>query len=155
MALLFTSNYQMTLGQTDLDAVTLNAIWQSMDNRLDFLELNNALSFYVPGVLAVGNILRFPWPFRAQNVSMGLAVNTAPTDADLICQLEVGGTDVFKAANRPKIADGDLFGTYSVNGVNLASFSEDDQAIIQVDQIGSTIAGSDLAVIIRGEKTLL
>lgn len=154
MALLFTSNYQMTLGQSDLDAATLNAIWQSMDARLNLLELNNVQSFYVPGVLAISNVLRFPWPFRARNVSIGLAVNTAPVGLPLLFQLNVGGTDVFAAASRPTIADGDNFGLFSANGTDLTAFSEDDEAIMQIDQVGSGTPGSDLGIIIRSEKTL-
>ncbi len=154
MAQLFTSNYQMTVRQTNLDAPQMNTRWQSIDDRLNFLELNNPITFYVPGVLGVGNTVRFPWPFLSQNVSIGLAVNTAPVGSDLIFQLEVGGVDVFATSERPVIADGNQFGTYSVNGSALASFSEDDEAIFQIDQVGSGTPGSDLAIIIRTEKTI-
>lgn len=154
MAQLFTSDYQMTLGQTELGVPDMNTRWQSIDDRLNFLELNNVLTFYVPGGLVAGNTIRFPWPFRGQDVSIGLAVNTAPVGDDLLFQLEVGGVDVFVALERPKIADGDQFGTFSVNGSNLAIFSEDDEAIFQIDQVGSGTPGSDLAIIIRPEKTL-
>jgi len=154
MSQLFDAIYKFTENQTDLDAAVFNARFQSIDDRLNFLELNNILSFYIPGVLAVANVLRFPWPFRAQNVSMGLAVNTAPVGLPLLFQLNVGGTDVFAASDRPSIADGDNFGLFSVNGSNLTTFSEDDEAILQVDQIGSGTPGSDLGIIIRGEKTL-
>ncbi len=154
MSQLFTSLYSMTLGVTNLDAPSMNARWQSIDDRLNFLELNNVLTFYVPGGLVVGNTIRFPWPFRGQNISIGLAVNVAPVGDDLLFQLEVGGVDVFAASERPQIDDGNQFGTFSVNGSNLASFSEDDEAILQIDQVGSGTAGSDLAIIIRPEKTL-
>lgn len=155
MAQLFTSLYQMAIGVTNLDTSQMNTRWQSIDDRLNFLELNNVLTFFVPGGLVVGNTFRFPWPFRGQNVSIGLAVNTAPVGSALLFQLEVGGTDVFLAAERPTIADGSQFGTYSVNGSSLASFSENNQAIFQIDQVGSGTPGSDLSVIIRPEKILI
>ncbi len=154
MAQLFTSLYQMSVGVTDLNEAQMNTRWQSIDNRLNLLELNNVLTFYIPGGLSVGDIVRFPWPFRARNFSIGLAVNTAPVGSDILFQLEVGGTDVFTAPERPKISDGDQFGTFSVNGTSLAALSENNQAILQIDQVGSGTPGSDLAVVIRGEKTL-
>lgn len=156
MAQLFTSLYQMTVGPpaTQFNAAEMNTRWQSLDNRLNVLELNNVLTFYIPGALVVSNLFRFPWPFRGRNISGGLAVNTAPTGAAILCQLTVGGVDVFAAAQRPTIADGAQFGTFSVDGTNLALANIDQPAIFQVDQIGSGVAGSDLAVILRSEKSL-
>lgn len=136
---------------TEIDRV-MNPTFQNIDLRLDDLELRNTLRFFIPGVLAVGDIFRFLWPYPARNVSMGLSVNTAPTVLPLFFQLTAGGTDVFTAGERPTIAAGSQFGTYSANGTNLATLALNDQMILQVDQIG-TVPGSDLSVIIRSEKT--
>ncbi len=154
MALKFATDYIFVENQTKFDAAEMNSRFSDVDQRLNLLELNNVLTFYIPGVLAVGDIVNFVWPFISQNVSMGLAANTAPTDADLLFQLNVGGTDAFLAGERPTILDGIKFGVFSGNGTNLTQFTAGQQAILQVDQVGSTIAGSDLSVVIRGEKTL-
>jgi len=155
MALLFPTLYKMTLKQTDFSAAEMNTRWQSIDGRLNFLELNNTITYYVPGGLtAPTSILRFPWPFKARNLSIGLAVNTAPVGSDILLQLSVGGTEVFAAGDRPKISDGDNFGTFSVNGSLLASFEEDNEATLEIDQVGSGTPGSDLAIVIRVEKVL-
>ncbi len=130
----------------------MNPTFRNIDLRLDNLELRNPLRFFVPGVLAVGNILRFPWPYPAKDISIGLAVNTAPTVLPLLFQLTAGGVDVFTAGERPTIAAGSRFGTYSVKGTNKLTFASNDQMILQVDQIG-TVPGTDLTLLIRSEKT--
>lgn len=145
-------SYRWTDGKTRVDDI-LNPTFRDLDLRIDDQELRNTFRFFIPGVLAVANILRFPWPFASRRLSMGLAVNTAPTGAAILAQLAVGGVDVFLAGERPAIAAAAQFGTYSVIGSNLQAFSEDAQAILQIDQIGSGVAGSDLTAIFRSEKT--
>lgn len=151
MSFLITS-YRWKDGVTAIDKV-INPTLQNIDRRLDDQELRNPIRFYIPGVLAAGNILRFPWPYAAKDISIGLSVNVAPVGAALLFQLTAGGTDVFTAGERPTIADGAQFGTFSVKGTNLAVFAVDDEMVLQVDQIGTGPAGSDLGVIIRSEKT--
>ena len=158
MALDFASILEMFPGPTPpatkFNAEEMNARWKNLDDRINVLELNNLLTFFIPGVLTVSNTVRFRWPFGSQNVSMGLAVLTAPTVTNLIFQLEVNSVDVFKAGERPIIAAGDMYGNYSVDGTNLGALAENETAIFQVDQIGSGVAGANLAVIMRTEKTL-
>ncbi len=139
---------------TEFNAVEMNKRWQNLDDRINALELNNVQSFFVPGGLVVGDLYRFVWPFQAQNISIGLAVTVKPTDADILAQLEVGGVDVFKAAERPKITGGSFFGAFSVVGTDLGSVNAGDNCIFQIDQVGSTIAGSNISAIIRAEKSL-
>jgi len=148
---LIIESYRWTDGETSADEI-LNPTWENIDQRIDAQELRNPLRFYVPGVLAVGDVLRFPWPYPAKDISIGLAVNTAPTVLPLLFQLTAGGVDVFTAGERPTIAVGDQFGIFSAKGTNLAVFAANDEMILQVDQIG-TVPGSDLAVVIRSEKT--
>lgn len=151
MSSLITS-YRWKDGFTGIDNV-LNPTFQNLDFRINEQELRNPIRFYIPGGLAVGDLMRFPWPYPAKDISIGLSSNIGPVGSDIICQLTAGGVDVFAAAERPVIADGDQFGVFSAKGTGLAVFAEDDEMVLQVDQVGSGTAGSDLAVIIRAEKT--
>lgn len=72
-------------------------------------------------------------------------VQTAPTGADLIIDVDKNGTTIFTTqANRPIIAAGnnaDDSGT-----PNVTSLAEGDRLGFHIDQVGSTVAGADLSV---------
>ena len=78
------------------------------------------------------------------------AVNTAPTGADLICDVNkgVGGllTSIFASANRPKIVAGAYTGKSTT--FSITTFDDDDYLTIDIDQVGSSVAGSNLVVTI-------
>jgi hypothetical protein len=102
-----------------------------------------------PGTLAVGaGVARFPLPYPATIVSVQTAVGTAPTGASLIVDVNKNGTTIFSTqGNRPTIAAaGFLSGTATPN---TTAMTAGDYFTIDVDQVGSTIAGADLTVIIR------
>lgn len=155
MSLEFESKYKFVEGQTKFNAQQMNDRFEDLDKRLNLVERDNILTFFSAGVLAVGDVLNFVWPFLSRDVSMGLGVKVAPVDSDLIFQLTVGGVDAFLAAERPVIADGLNFGVFSTLGTGVGSFAIGQQAILKVAQIGSTTPGSDLAMIIKSEKALL
>lgn len=76
------------------------------------------------------------------------AVNTAPTGAALIVDVNKNGTTIYTTQTaRPQIA----VSTNSANGNSPAvtTFAAGDYITVDVDQIGSTVAGSDLTVTIR------
>jgi hypothetical protein len=72
-------------------------------------------------------------------------VGTAPTGAAVIVDVNKNGTTIFTTqANRPQIAvstNGDASGTPDVTAL-----TNGDYLTVDVDQVGSTIAGSDLTV---------
>ncbi len=74
-----------------------------------------------------------------------LAVNTAPTGAAIIVDVNRNGTTIFTTqANRPQIADGANTGESS--SIDVSSFADGDYLQADIDQIGSTAAGADLTV---------
>lgn len=79
-------------------------------------------------------------------------VNTAPTGASLIVDVNKNGTTIYGTqSNRPTIAastNGDAGGTQSVTSVTTGDYLTVDR-----DQIGSTVAGSDLVVSVRLRRT--
>lgn len=87
--------------------------------------------------------LYVPWSCTIQNVTA--SVGTAPTGADLIVDVNLDGSTIFSTqGNRPTIAASayaDLSSTPDTTAI-----SADSYLTVDVDQIGSTVAGADLVV---------
>ena len=107
-----------------------------------------ALILEASGDMAVGTTKAFvPAPFAMEITKVKAQVLTAPTGADLIIDINVNGTSIYTTqANRPTIASGDT--TVEADLPDSLSISENDMVTIDIDQVGSTIAGSNLAVVI-------
>lgn len=73
------------------------------------------------------------------------SVGTAPTGATLIVDVNKGGTTIFTTqSNRPTIA---ISGnTDLADAIEVSSLASGEYLTVDVDQIGSTIAGADLTV---------
>ncbi len=80
------------------------------------------------------------------------SVGTAPAGASLIVDVNVNGTTIYGTqGNRPTIAAGantGLGGAASTATVTAGQF-----LTVDVDQVGSTTAGSDLTVVVRLRRT--
>lgn len=73
---------------------------------------------------------------------------TGPTGAALIFDINKNGTTIWSTqANRIQIAAGAIEGTQT--SFNTTSLAEGDIITIDVDQIGSTIAGQDITIILK------
>jgi len=115
---------------------------------LDGLSINGEPAFVrditVSGTLIVGNgkpqlRLNRKGTFRR----IALVVETAPTGADLIVDINLNGTTIFSTqANRPKIVAGATQGNTTT--FNTLTFAAGDLLRIDIDQIGSSVAGADL-----------
>lgn len=79
------------------------------------------------------------------------SVGTAPTGAAILVDVNKNDTSIFAApADRPSIAAGSNTAQVTPSGLTLAA---GDYLTVDVDQIGSTVAGSDLTVQIRVQRT--
>jgi hypothetical protein len=81
-----------------------------------------------------------------------ISVGTAPTGAAVIVDVNKNGTTIFTTQSaRPTIA----VSTTSATGNNPAvtTFAANDYISVDIDQIGSTVAGADLTVLIRLRRT--
>lgn len=78
-------------------------------------------------------------------VKVKVVVKTAPTGASLIVDVNKAGTTIFTTqGNRPEIAIGE---TQDDSGTpDVTALSEGDKVTIDIDQVGSTVAGADLTV---------
>lgn len=80
------------------------------------------------------------------------AVNTAPTGAALIVDVNKNGTTIYTTQSaRPSIAAAGNSATG--NSPAVTTFQAGDYLTVDVDQVGSTVAGADLTVTVRLRKT--
>lgn len=109
-----------------------------------------ATAFAVPDVLSVTTgkgFFEFPWPARVLGFSP--YVNTAPTGASLILDANKNGTTIFTTqANRPTVA-ASANTVAEVTNMDVTDFAAGDRLSVDVDQVGSTVAGADLVVTVR------
>lgn len=102
-------------------------------------------TFYMEGVL-VTKVGTLKWRSNGAATIVGIlaVVGTAPTGASIIVDVNKNGTTLF-ATGKPTIAAGTTnSGAASVpSSPNLV---DGDEITVDIDQIGSTVAGSDLTV---------
>lgn len=87
--------------------------------------------------------------FQIQTIAA--AINTAPTGSTAIIDVNKNGTSIYGTqANRPTFA---ISGNTATVGAHTATTVTDgDYITIDIDQIGSTVAGSDLTVVVRMQR---
>jgi hypothetical protein len=81
-----------------------------------------------------------------------ISVGTAPTGAAVIVDVNKNGTTIYSTQSaRPTIA----VSTTSATGNNpaITTFASGDYITVDIDQVGSTVAGADLSVFIRLRRT--
>lgn len=94
--------------------------------------------------------IRYRFPFACKLAGVSLAVNTAPTGADIICDVNKNGTTIFTTqANRPRIVAGTFATSPEVTNMNIIDVAAGDYITLDVDQVGSTVAGADFSAFIR------
>ncbi len=94
---------------------------------------------------AAANKARFTAPVTGSIVGVYISAITAPVGAAILVDLNKAGTTMFTTqANRPTIADGANDGTVKVPDVTAVAAG--DVLTVDVDQVGSGTAGSNLTV---------
>ena len=80
--------------------------------------------------------------------SVRASVGTAPTGASILVDVNKNGTTIYGTqSNRPTIAAGT---NTAVGGTaSTTTFASGDYITVDIDQVGSTVAGSDLTVTVR------
>lgn len=115
----------------------------------DLAAAHTLVTFDQPGILAVATGKgRVRLPAAATIVSVAATVNTAPTGASIKVDVNKNGTTVFTTqANRPDIA---AAGFASADAIpDVTALAAGDYISVDIDQIGSTVTGSDLSVIVE------
>ena len=95
--------------------------------------------------------LRMPYAFTVTDVRA--SVNTAPTGAALQVDINEGGTSIL--STKLTIDAGEKTSTTAATAavISDASLADDAEITIDIDQVGSTIAGKGLKVVLIGHRT--
>lgn len=118
------------------------------DSKL--ISVNRAFVWYVAGVLTTGTSVgpRYVAPQAMTIVKAWLIIKTAPTGANLIVDLNKNGTTIWSTqGNRGTITATNTTGNQTT--FDVTSLAAGDYLDLDIDQIGSTIAGSDLTVVLE------
>ena len=97
--------------------------------------------------------LTFRAPFAITLTSVRISCTTAPTGAAIIVNVRKNGVTIF--STKPQIAAG---ATTSVGGavpgvLSTTAIADDDILAVDIDQIGSTVAGTGLKITFLGTRT--
>lgn len=106
-----------------------------------------------PGALVVAaGTLQLPLSGSYTLIDYRVRWGTAPTGASGIVDINKNGTTLFTTqGNRPTATTGTQLATTTAPAVT--TFVTGDYISVDVDQIGSTVAGSDLVVVLRMRRT--
>lgn len=132
-----------------LDAADAVQSWWEADGSWRAPNLGRSVMMSKTGNVAVG-VGTFAW-YNDSGVTMRIrsvraTVNTAPTGAALIVDVNRNGTTIFGTqANRPTIAAAAKT-SGKMTGMSVTTIPDGQSITVDVDQIGSTIAGADLVV---------
>lgn len=93
---------------------------------------------------------QFVFPQAVTIVGVSARTKTAPTGANVILDVNKNGTTLFTTqGNRPNIVAGANQTAAEVTNMDVTAVGAGDYLSVDVDQIGSTVAGSDLVVTVR------
>jgi hypothetical protein len=123
------------------------ATWKKLILAADTSTIKTTLSFAVVGTLTTGTdkAPTIVAPCTLTIVKVKAVVKTAPTGAALIVDVNKNGTTIFTTQeNRPQIAAGATSGDSGTPDVT--SLVEGDKLTVDIDAIGSSVAGADLTV---------
>jgi hypothetical protein len=129
--------------------------WKKLILATDATAITMCLAFSIPDALTTGQKKqRLLAPCAMTLTKVRLVADTAPTGANLIVDVHTGtgaGTTIFTTqANRPTIVATAKTGVSAAPDVT--SIAEGDEFSVYIDQIGSTIAGSDLTIEVIGTQ---
>lgn len=144
------SGDNLWVGRTVFDT-TLGATM--MWNGTNWVPYHEDIAFFAAeGTLSVktGKGRLGPWPFPITILGVSAAVNTAPTGAAVVIDINKSGTTIFTTqGNRPQIAASAFATAAEVTTMDVTAVAAGQYLTVDIDQIGSTIAGADLTVLLR------
>lgn len=118
-------------------------------NEIVNLKAKNVQVFTILGNLIVGpGNARFYPSSSIKITNIRASVNVAPTGQSIIVDVLKNGTTIFTTqSNRPAIQPNTNISSFSIPDVT--SITSNDYLTVDVSQVGSGVAGSDLTVLIE------
>lgn len=118
------------------------------DSKL--ISVNRAFAWHISGTLGTGtnNGPRYVAPQALTIVKVWLIVRTAPTGAAILIDINKNGSTIWSSqGNRATIAISGTTGNTTT--FNTTALAAGDYLDLDLDQVGSTIAGVDLTVVLE------
>lgn len=94
----------------------------------------------------------FRMPYAFTLTAVRLNVNTAPTGSALVVNIKLGGTTIFSTKPQIDAAAKTSIGSGTTAVISTSALTDDGEITIDIDQIGSTIAGKGLKVWLIGTR---
>ncbi|OQC55682.1 MAG: hypothetical protein BWX54_01821 [Verrucomicrobia bacterium ADurb.Bin018] len=115
------------------------------------------MTWFLPSGLVTGASQSAEYIYRGETGTIKRVdahVVTAPTGASIICDINIGGTSIWNStqANRVTIAATEKAGTQT--SFDTTTVSDGDVITMDIDQVGSTITGTQLTVLLEIESPL-
>lgn len=137
------------IAESKIDFDTTNGhVHNGTDSKA--IQVNRAFVWYVSGTLVTGTNFgpRYVAPQAMTIVKCWLIVRTANTGAAILIDIHKNGTTIWGTqGQRATIADGATAGNTTTFGTT--ALAAGDYLDLDIDQIGSTVAGVDLTVILE------
>lgn len=121
------------------------------DSKL--ISVNRAFAWYNEGILTTGTNKgpRYVAPQALTIVKCWLIVRTAPTGAAILIDINKNGSTIWSTqGNRATIVAAATSGNTTT--FNTTALSAGDYLDLDIDQVGSTVAGTDLTVVLEATQ---
>jgi hypothetical protein len=112
-----------------------------------FVDLSETYFSMRDALTVTAGTLRLPFRQDVEIVAISAMVDTAPTGASVIVDVNLLGTSIFPTSTKPTIAASGFDSGLVVPDTTFVA--ADEYLTVDVDQVGSTVAGSDLSVLIQ------
>lgn len=113
-----------------------------------YVQTYRIVTFTIPGTLTVGSgVARLYFPRASTVINIIAGVGTAPTGSSATFDVNKNGTSLFSGTPKPTITAGTNSDTSSVP--DTTAIAAGDYLTVDVDAVGSTVAGSDATITIE------
>jgi len=144
--------YVVWLGSPGSDDIDLSTYVRVTDNRLNEIH-TLVVSDETTALTATTDVFTFRMPYAFTLTEVRASVNTAPTGATLIVDINETGTTVLSTKLSIDVGETTSTTAASPAVISDASIADDAEISIDVDQIGSGTAGAGLKVYLIGYAT--
>lgn len=106
--------------------------------------------WYIDGTLGTGSAqsAKLRVPFAGTIVAAYAYVDTAPTGASILVDINKNGSSIWGTSPGSRLAIAASGTQGSQSAFDVTSIAEGDNLTMDIDQVGSTVAGSDLTIVL-------
>jgi hypothetical protein len=154
-----TPNDKDVLLDTDLkkifigDGATVGGVIFNIQDEVIVVGVSDELSNLTTGTAKVTFRMPFAMTLNTGNAGVRANVNTAPTGSTIIVDINEGGSSILSTKLTIDVTEKTSLTADAAVVISDTSLADDAEITIDIDQIGSTIAGKGLKVYLIGRRT--